>query len=80
MSDKNKIESFNLGPCPFCGNNDNYVERISLESCAVVCDCGARGSECNTEDESDLTIEENYDLNSGHVASVRAWRSAKCKL
>lgn len=75
MSEQQQIPSVNVGYCPFCKVNDNYVERIHLSTCAVICDCGAQGPELEPEDEHDLKIEEDQDLNPGHVAAVRAWQA-----
>lgn len=30
-------------PCPFCGQTDGFVERMTLCSYQFLCDCGARG-------------------------------------
>lgn len=75
MSDKQLTE--NVGICPFCKKNDNYVEAMDFSSCAVLCRCGAQGPGSLPENENDLRIEEEQDLYSGHVAAVRRWQAAQ---
>lgn len=69
----------NVGTCPFCQENDNYVERINLSSCAVICDCGVQGPPKEPEDDADLEYEEKHGLNPGHAAAVRAWQAERAQ-
>lgn len=62
----------NVGNCPFCRENDNYVDRVDLSSCAVLCDCGVQGPQMVPEDDADLEYDEKHGLSPGHAAAVRA--------
>nr|BDD48053.1 hypothetical protein 7 [Pseudomonadaceae bacterium] len=74
---KEAYPSQNVGACPFCGENSNYVERIELNSCAVVCDCGVIGPERSPESDDDLQTEALQELDPGHVAAICAWQAAQ---
>lgn len=69
----------NVGECPFCHKNSNYVERMTLDSCAVICDCGAQGPSSCPESDEDNEIEDENDLDPGYLAAVRLWRAKKAK-
>lgn len=77
MTDKQR-ETYpisNVGECPFCHKNSNYVERMTLDSCAVICDCGAQGPSSCPESDEDNEIEDENDLDPGYLAAVRLWKT-----
>ena len=72
MSDEKEV----LKPCPFCGGNDVYVERVDLSSCAVLCnDCIARGPQRCTQNDEELAEEDKFDLYPGNLSAHKAWNN-----
>ncbi|MCE8002563.1 Lar family restriction alleviation protein [Billgrantia ethanolica] len=69
-------DNADLKPCPFCGSDDTFVERMTLGSCAVICNqCQGRGPDTCPEDDADLEAEERYDWDPGEAAARRLWNT-----